>query len=245
MVEGARGPLDRSLDLLGQRLAELLLPPVRLLLVELALELADVRGELTFLLAEPFLELRDLQLPPLELLLAELEVGLDARFARLDFSLALVDLADPIRQRLLGGVQPLLTPLQPFALGLNQCLARAELALAGGQLALTLEQRLLLVLELLGLAFLPLDAAERRELVVELGLAGRELDLELVQPREPRPRLLVELPDRDLPGLERPLGGAQRLLTGGELVLAVLDRLLARRQPAFDLRQLALLLEQL
>ena len=79
-------------------MAELLLPPVRLALVELPLQLAHVVRELTLLLSEPFLELRDLQLPPLELLFAELKVGLDARVARLDLSLSLVHLTDAIRE---------------------------------------------------------------------------------------------------------------------------------------------------
>src|SRR5919202_344914 len=65
-----RGRLVLRLD----RVAELLRPPVRVLrVVELRLELTDVRGELGLLLAEPRLERRRRLLARFELLLALLQ----------------------------------------------------------------------------------------------------------------------------------------------------------------------------
>ena len=80
------------------------------------MHLADVGGEIRFLLGQPRFELVDGQFAPLELLEPELDVGLGARLARLDVGLALVEIADASREFLLRLVQTLLEPLEARAL---------------------------------------------------------------------------------------------------------------------------------
>ena len=78
---------------------------------------------------------RDGLLALLELDLAQLRVGLGARPAGLDLGLALVQLALPVGDRLLGLAEPLLAPLDAGALRLEQRLRARDLGLAGGELA--------------------------------------------------------------------------------------------------------------
>src|SRR5687768_12732856 len=109
LVAGSR---DRSPKLLG--------PPIRLALIHLRLELADVLGEVALLLPQPKLELADGLLTLLELDLAHLRVRLQARPAGLDLGLALLQFALTVGDRLLGLPQPLLAAVDPRTLRLEQ-----------------------------------------------------------------------------------------------------------------------------
>ena len=87
-------------------------------------------GELGLLLPQTFLEIGELLLPPLQLVLADLDVGFAARFARLELGLAGVELVQPVAEGRLGVRQPLLAPLEPLSLRLDDVLGVRELGLA-------------------------------------------------------------------------------------------------------------------
>src|ERR687885_406212 len=199
--------------------------------VHLRLGLADVRGEVALLLAEPLLEVGDLLLAELELVLADLEVGLEAGLARLDLGLALVDLAQPRMDGLLGLDEALLLALEPLAVGrrgrvdvAERRLPRRELLLAGiegrgallevvpelGRCARALQRRL---------APVELRLAGGERCVGRLALRGLPLSLdELLLPQRERGLALVELGD----ALERRL--RPFVLAGRELLAEPVGR---------------------
>src|SRR5439155_1505389 len=139
--------------------AELLVPPDGFAALELGLRLADVGGELGFLLRQVRLELGKGRLAGLDLVGAQVDVGIQACLALVDLALALVEsgrarsrLADD--SRLVGVLAFERFELTPQPLLLEQ------------QLSLALAQGLVL-------------GRDARALLLEVGLAGHELPLAL------------------------------------------------------------------
>src|SRR5215210_3334510 len=161
----------------GDRLSELLLPPLGLALIHLLLQLADVLCEIRLLLAEPGLEGGDRLLALFELGLPDLGVRLEPRPAGLDLRLALVELPLPVGDRLFRLPEPLLTPLDARPLRLEERLRARDLRLAGGELAAELVEATGLILQGRGGLPLGLVAAHRRLAPRELRLARRQLAL--------------------------------------------------------------------
>src|SRR6266496_3732989 len=91
--------------------AELLVPPDGFAPLELRLRLADVRGELGFLLRQVRFELGEGRLAGLDLVGAQIDVCVQDGLALVDLALALVELADPVADRFLHRRQALLPAL--------------------------------------------------------------------------------------------------------------------------------------
>ena len=164
-----------------------LVPPGRLPVLQLALDLLDVRGELALLVSELLLQVRQLGLAPLELVLADLGVRLDARLALLDAHLAVVELAHPVADCLLHLGETLLLALEALLRRVGELLRVRELGILLGQLAFSLLEALLVLVEVASTDTFGLDAAKMRLAPAEIGLARGELELaglELLQPSD-------------------------------------------------------------
>ena len=167
----------------------MLVPPDGFAALELGLRLADVGGELGFLLRQVRLELGKGRLAGLDLVGAQVDVGIQAGLALVDLALALVELADPVADRLLHRGKALLPPLLALGLRISEAFLARQRGLAGGELAFALLELRSPLLEIGAEARVALCMRQLGLEPVQLGLARSKLHLALVESGRARSRL--------------------------------------------------------